>query len=830
VPQTTTGMRRLLISIVVAFLAMGPLTLGPLAADALAAGDVTMSARILLQGHARVGSWVAIEVQLANDGPSVEGELRMDGGSQSQTRFSMRVDLPTGSRLTYVLHAQPPPFGRTLKVDLVSSGSSIKNVTVAYLVHDAGQLVVGVLAEPPQGIVAELSLPPGLNGASPATVPLTIADLPDRVEGWAPLDRLVWQDVDTTKLSPGQLAAMRGWIAAGGRLVIAGGTAGINTLSGFPDDLLPYRPTATLDVDPVDLTGLFGTLPEGAAELPAMAGALAHGRVLARSGDRAIAAQMPFGSGSVTLLGFDPTTRWLAASKAVGGMWQGLLPPRSAGDGSALSDDSQLQNAVNQLPALQLPPVGGLLLLLAAYILVIGPLNYLILKRLDRREWAWVTMPLLVLAFAAGAYGYGSLLRGTDVLINEVAIVRGAPDTTVGSTQDYFGVFSPTRGTYLVQVPGGALLASPISGSPFGVQAGTLDVVQGDPSEVRGLAVGVAQLRTIRAESATTVPLMRATLKLGIGEITGTFENASDEPLEQVAIVLGSSVVVLGDVAPHSSVPVRLVPRSNAFGTALADLVVGTPFGSSDEEGIRRQVRYAMIGQLTYDPNVGGASQLQAERPVILAFGRRSPLDIRIGGQGARRTTNVLYYVPVDVAIHGKVTFDADLVRSTVVSSDAMQFGKGGPAFFNMGVGKVTVAYRPIPFQGTLVVSQLKLGFTMNGGNFGVGVGGGGVGVGKPIAPLPEVPPTCPEGLSSPPPDCAAFGDNPLPDLEIFDRTGAGAWVRLPQLAAEATYPVEHPERYLDPASGQVLVRFVNDNSNNAFNFGFNVSIVGEVR
>ena len=56
-----------------------------------------MDARILLAGHARTGSWVAIEVHLKNDGPPINGELRLAGGTQSQTRFATAVDLPTGS-------------------------------------------------------------------------------------------------------------------------------------------------------------------------------------------------------------------------------------------------------------------------------------------------------------------------------------------------------------------------------------------------------------------------------------------------------------------------------------------------------------------------------------------------------------------------------------------------------------------------------------------------------------------------------------------------------------------------------------------------------------
>jgi len=807
---------------VVLALLFGLLAVLPLALPAFAAGQLSMTARVLLQGHARVGSWMAIEIQLTNDGPAISGELRMDAGSGSTTRFSMQVDLPTSSRQTYVLHAQAPAFARSFKVDLIANGTSVASQTVAYLVHDAGQLVVGVLAEQPKGIVAELNLPASPTGAAAVIVPLSVTDLPDRVEGWGALDRLIWQDIDSNTLSPGQLTALRAWLAGGGRLVIAGGTAGIGTLSAFPDDLLPFRPSATLDLDPANLSGLLGEVPASAGVLPSMAGTLTHGQALATSGDRVVAAQMPYGSWSVTLIGFDPSTPWLAQGRAIDSFWRGLLPARTSGDGSNLADDSQLLQALQALPSLQLPPIGGLLIVLAAYIVVVGPLNYLVLRRLDRREWAWVSVPLLVVGFAAASYGYGAVLRGTDVVVNEVAIIRGAPDTTEGRAQDYFGIFSPTRATYLVEIPGGALLAAPIS-DPFGTGAGLLDIVQGDPAEVRDLAVGVTQLRTIRADTATSVPHMNATLTLTAAGLTGTFQNNSDETLEQVSIVLGGSAVVIGDVAAHTSKDVTLTLQASQFGGGLADRLIGSNFGGGSEEDVRRQIRYGIINQLSFDPVQGFLGQLQSDQPVILAFGRRSPLDIQISGQTTKRTTNVLYYVPVSVAVHGTVTFTSDLVRATVLSSQAQFFNKAGPGMFGLGVGTLVVAYRPIPFQGTLVPSALRIGFNSNGGS-AVGVGG------QPVEPLATIPPACTNVAQTAPPGCAAPRQDFLPELEIFDRSGTGTWVRLPRLSQDAPYTVQDPTRYVDPTSGQVLVRFVNDNPNNGLNFGFGVSIEGEVR
>jgi hypothetical protein len=809
---------------VVTLFAVLAISAGPFALTCSAAGALTMNARLLLQGHARAGSWAAVEVDLQNDGPAIQGELRMDGGSQSNARFAMAVDMPTGSRKTYVLHVQPPAFGRTVKVDLVSGDQVVDSVSVAYLVHDTTQLVVGVVAERPQALVSQIKLPANPQGAAAGIIPLTVADLPERAEGWGVLDRLVWQDVDSNQLTSLQLDALRRWLAAGGRLIIVGGSAGIGTLSAFPDDLLPYRPTSTLDLDPANLTSLLGPLPTGAAELPAMAGTLARGRALATSGDRAVAAELPYGSGRVTLLGFDPTTSWLAESKSIDALWRAALPARSS-DGAQLLDDSQLVQAVYQLPLLALPPTSGLLILIGAYIVIIGPINYVVLRRMDRRELAWITMPVLVLTFTAASFGYGFLLRGTDVVVNEIAIVRGAPDATEATAQVYFGVFSPTRATYQVEVPQGALLASPINGDPFGQGTTTLDIVQGtgpqQPSLVRNLSVGTSSLRVVRAQLPVAGPRMRATLTLEDNTLTGTFENASDEKLEGVAIVLGSAVGVLGDVEAHASVPVRLPIRDNPFGAALADQIVGQSSDGSTEAGVRRSIRYQLINQLTADPTgqfAGGV--LSADQAVILAFGRGELLDVKLGAEEPRRNGNVLYYVPVGIRIHGQVTFSSDLLRPTVVDSDAQFFSKDR-FFLSMGLGAATLAYRPIPFEGTFAVSQIRLTLG-TGGNL---VAGGG----KELEPLPSIPLACTDAAHTTPAGCDAPRNDFLPEVEVFDLKGGGTWVRLPRLTAEASYTLANPSRYVDPATGQLLVRFINQSAEASVGFSFQLALVGDV-
>ena len=808
------------------------LTAGLIAAPVAASGrpltavnappGLTMEASVMLDGHARIGSWMAIDVRLKNDGPPIIGELRITGGTQGRTRFGTLVQAPTQSDQTHRLYAQPPGFGRELEVSLFSGETTIATTKAAYAIHDGTQMVVGIVAERPGDIIGDLDLLPNMNNVKPLTVGLDAADLPSRVEAWGALDRLIWQDIDSTQLNGEQLSALRGWVAGGGRLIIVGGTAGPASLSAFPDAILPYRPTTTTDVAASSLGALLGAVPDGATDLPALSGTLAAGRALASVGDQTVAAERPYGTGAVTIIGFDPTADWLTGTRPAEGLWRRLIPTRSGG-GAAMSDDSQIVQAASQLPTLALPPVGGLIALLGGYILLIGPVNYLVLRRLDKREWAWVTMPALIVAFAVGAYGFGSLLRGSDIIVNEVAIVRGAPGATEGLAQAYLGVFSPSRGSYQVRVPGGALLSSPISGDFMGVEGNqaSLDVLQGDPSRIRNLGVGYGSLRTIRAESAVSVPLIQADLRLEEGRLKGTVTNSSDEILQAPAVVLGGTVAKLTDLAPGQTASVDVALQAVQMGQQLSDKIVGPIFfgdpRQAGEGAARQYARHTIVDQLTFEPNWGFTGQLPADGAVVLGWSDRELLPIEIEGQVARRTGNILWFLPADITVGGKTTFRQDLLRNTVISSDAAFFNKD-PFSIGFGRGSAELSYRPISFDGTIDATQLAIGF--NFGEFGLPGAEP-----KPIEPLATIPVAC----GNPPVEgCVQPVFDGLPEVELYDLT-AGTWRRLPHLTGGSRYAVAGPADFVDPATGTVLIRFVNDFSDGV-NFSLDLAITGDVK
>jgi hypothetical protein len=95
---------------------------------------------------------------------------------------------------------------------------------------------------------------------------------------------------------------------------------------------------------------------------------------------------------------------------------------------------------------------------LVLYILLIGPLNYIILNRINRREWAWVTIPALILIFSVLAYGLGFNLRGNVATLNRIAVVQSWHDSDRAQVDELVGLLSPRRSQYSLAAEGADML------------------------------------------------------------------------------------------------------------------------------------------------------------------------------------------------------------------------------------------------------------------------------------------------------------------------------------------------------------------------------------
>jgi hypothetical protein len=787
--------------------------------------DITIEAHALLGGHVRPGAWTAVAVHITNDGPAIDGELRIGSGTGTTSQYGLEVHLATGANQAVTLYAQTQIFGSKINVDLAVGDQVIARQVVAIKSHDAYSPIVAVVAEQPQGLLPQINaalVNPNFN--TPTVITLTAADLPPRVEAWAAIDRLVWQDVDAADLTPAQAEALRLWLGAGGQLIVVGGTTGRGTLTGFdiPEaDLLPFDPTHTIDVAPADLVPLVGALPSDAATTPAVAGLLRRGSILARSGDDVIAAQQSYGRGMVSLIGFNPAERWLADGSTASTLWHRLLPTvtSQALNPLQLTDDSQIVYAMQNVPQVALPPIEQLFVLLVAYIALIGPINYIVLRRLDKREWAWITIPALVVVFAVGSYGLGASLKGSDVIVNEVGVVRASQGSGLGIGQVYVGIYSPSRRSFQVSIPGGALLSNPISQIQNTGSEQPLDVLFGDSaSHLRNFEVGFGVVRGFRAEAPADAPQIESDLHLGSGRLQGTITNRSDSTLENIAVVFGGGVAIIESLEAGKSSTIDInITMSNQFGYALSERIFGSSFPRDAATARAVYTRRAVIDQLF---NYG--TPVTADAPLLLAWRTGSVVDVHLAGEEPNRIGDALYMISLGITLDPHQVFADQAMRRTIIATDAAQ-GWGEMDSMYLSRGTMIVENRPISFSGTFHPTMLEVALSQ--GELVTLSGKGAILEPLPAAeqpdqddpvegvtgePTPTPDPNATPDPNQPPRDKPGFAMPPfgLPAFQLFDRV-TGLWVEFPAFDPAVAYRIASPERYVDDA-GSVLMRFVN--------------------
>jgi len=94
-------------------------------------------------------------------------------------------------------------------------------------------------------------------------------------------------------------------------------------------------------------------------------------------------------------------------------------------------------------------PVRGLFLLMLLFVVVIGPVNYLLLARRKKRLWLWWTVPAIAVAASLGVFGYALLAEGwrgyarTEVMT--ILDENAHRATTVGLTA-FYSPLTPSDG------------------------------------------------------------------------------------------------------------------------------------------------------------------------------------------------------------------------------------------------------------------------------------------------------------------------------------------------------------------------------------------------
>jgi len=381
------------------------------------------------EGSLRLPGWTEFLVRLTNEGADWEGTLAIVD-EVNQVTYRYPVLLPAHSQKQYRLPYFADTSAFTLKVRLEGPAGTVQSVPVRVRPPADNQAVCVVVER-------QAALVLGPAALCPAQIALRdLSTLPESAPAWDTVDLLVLNGISTADLTAGQRETLLAWVAAGGRLVVAGGPALPQVLAGLPEPLqigTVGAPTQLL-------------LPEaGGTTVPAVPLTPAAGAssFLERGGSH-FALHQAVGAGQITLLG------WELAGPATQ-LWPPEFWPPAALPVVTwpLSDQQSLSvqalpdaGALAQVPTRFLAAIWKWLLFFPLYILIMGPGTWWLVRRLRRPLLAWLLFPLWVgLALIILALALNGVFSHLFPLVHQVAYVSvpgpGLPARVVQSMALY---------------------------------------------------------------------------------------------------------------------------------------------------------------------------------------------------------------------------------------------------------------------------------------------------------------------------------------------------------------------------------------------------------
>jgi hypothetical protein len=684
------------------------LSLLPLSQAQAQARGLSMEVSTATGGYFKYGEWLPLWVQLENSGPDVNAEIQVRvSGSSGASVFAAPASMPAGARKRIPLYVLPNNFSHEIEVQAVSGGDVLASKTVPIVGLANITFTFGIIA-PEQGglsLIKGLVLPGRVR--SIAVTDLSLRDLPERPEGFSSFNIIVLNDSDTSTLNNDQKVALAYWVRQGGQLVVGGGAGAIRTASGIPEDLLAMVPRNLIEVSDLSEMAVFaGREPvQNPGPFSLATGDMRDSRVLMSAEGQPVVLEKRVGSGTVYFIALDLATAPFNGWPGTTSFWEKLvgtaavypdwLPP----DMSARQiTANQINYALSNLPALDLPSIQSLAVLLGLYIIIVGPVNYAVLRWKKRLHWAWITIPVLTVAFSAGAFSLGYLLKGNDIILNKIAVAN--PQVGGGATlRTYFGLFSPAQQSYLIELNSTGLLSpirpdyDPWSGRAF-TGGGETVFVQGTPAQVRGLSVDQWSMQAFMTEGVwEDFGTIESDLHFSGSAIGGTLRNNTRIRLSDVALVLGQNIQRFESLEPGEEVQAYLeMPNlvGPDFGNPLSYRLFENEFSKPMPSGMPRQLqlKQTLVDNLiSYGYNMasssiigGKGSAVDASHILLVAWFDQAPPEMKVSGrEPSQQTTGLLFVnLPYRFPDQGQVSIPPGLLSSTILAMP-VEGGTCGP-------------------------------------------------------------------------------------------------------------------------------------------------------
>jgi len=244
---------------------------------------------------------------------------------------------------------------------------------------------------------------------------------------------------------------------------------------------------------------------------------------------------------------------------------------------------AQAKEAAQTLLRLGLPSPVLICGFLILYIIIIGPINYLLLRAIKRRELGWISTPLLVVSFSMLVILVGVFSRGNRPVLNRAAIIQGWEGLPEARVDGVVGIYSPIRSTYQADASFPFLLHPMPDNS--GLTSRTYTIQQsGEMFNIPQVQIDISGITPMAFEG--TIPTLQITHDLVLhldaddAVLRGEVVNQSQVKLEDAVLLAPGTSTQLRSLNPSQSATLNVpLLRSQHAGESTLNPVIQAPLG-----------------------------------------------------------------------------------------------------------------------------------------------------------------------------------------------------------------------------------------------------------
>lgn len=478
---------------------------------AVADSNVTMRAKPGFNGVYKINSLVMVQVIVENKGPDLTGRLvlipKEHMSNRDNINYFMDIKVPAGETKKVAFLLPGEVVANNSQINLIANNRIMAWSPLEGLQIQDGLLVIGISE---RGDIYKPVVDSFGRGDYPRIVTaktIEAGDLPEKLLPLKAIDLIVL-DGPLDGIPTAHKEVLKSWVAGGGILIISQGDA--------------------------------------------------TGQILFEKNQTPLLYRQPLGEGAIITSTFDLMTGSGLGRDEELELWWGLMESELLVKRSHISHMNSWGNywsyvdAANYFEDIASPNLVVYAGILAAYVLLIGPVLYLVLRRFDKRDLAWIVIPAAAIVLTLGIMGAGKnripgdgivqIASNINILNSQTAFIEGAAAAIV-----------PKGGSYSFEI------ARNTNAAPVmrGVRDTTINVKETGEQIVNFNRVEYWTIRNIYFTSEhKNLGAIEGNLVLDGSALKGTLTNNTGLDLQDVLLLAGARSITIGNWPAGSEVAI----------------------------------------------------------------------------------------------------------------------------------------------------------------------------------------------------------------------------------------------------------------------------------